>query len=274
MVDACYFCQRPLGSVFTYHWGNPCHSECVPMDEKDRRIAALRAELEKVKRERDDYKRKWEQACAMGKVQAEAAERLAGARVKPLEWDEAIHGGWVALGAAGVYHVHVGHRNETRFYFFTNPFDHEPNEFCSEEKAKAAAQADYERRILSALAETAGEAEPRQFLATEDGEFNGNTFCEGVDVPFGWITQRAYDHTFSTSNPVQVTILRNESGPGLMPRVALYTAPPASAIREAFEIPECVLSLCANRITLSFETDEDASSAFETIEAALAGSAE
>ena len=73
--------------------------------------------------------------------------------MKPLRWDEAIHGGWAALGAAGLYHVHVGYRNETRFYFFTSPFDHEPNEFCSAEKAKAAAQADYERRILSSLSQ-------------------------------------------------------------------------------------------------------------------------
>lgn len=129
--------------------------------------------------------------------------------------------------------------------------------------------------ILSALAEPDGEAEPCQFLPTEDGEFNGNTFGNGDDVPFGWITQRAYDHAYTTSDPVQVTILRTESGPGLMPRVPLYTTPPdASAIREALEIPECVLSLCADKITLSFETDEDASGAFETIEAALAGSAE
>lgn len=42
---------------------------------------AVRAELEQARRERDDYKRKWEQACAMGQLQAEAAERLAGARV-------------------------------------------------------------------------------------------------------------------------------------------------------------------------------------------------
>lgn len=89
--------------------------------------------------------------------------------------------------------------------------------------------------ILSALAEPAGEVDPRQFLPTEDGEFNGNTFSDDP-VPFGWITQSAYDRVNYSSLPEEVTIIRNAVGPTGMPRVALYTTPPdASAIREALE---------------------------------------
>ncbi|WP_245316343.1 hypothetical protein [Mesorhizobium wenxiniae] len=85
-------------------------------------------------------------------VAAPVQAPIAPVAVKALEWEDAIHGGWCALGAAGLYHVHIGYRDETRFYFFTNPFDHEPNDFCSEKAAKAAAQADFEARIRSALA--------------------------------------------------------------------------------------------------------------------------
>ncbi len=49
------------------------------------------------------------------------------------------------------------------------------------------------------------------------------------------------------------------------------TPPDASAIRDALDIPECVLSLCADKITMAFETSEDATCAFDAIDAALAG---
>lgn len=45
MVDTCCFCLKPLGGVYTYHWGQACHHECVPMDEKDRRLAAKDARI-------------------------------------------------------------------------------------------------------------------------------------------------------------------------------------------------------------------------------------
>src|SRR5690606_27197172 len=95
---------------------------------------------------------------------AEPAERLAGAQVKALEWQEArdddgteihrTHGGEVNLP----YSIYEDG-------FTKNPFGLSLNQlrigsFSTVNGAKAAAQADYERRILSALAEPAGEAEP------------------------------------------------------------------------------------------------------------------
>lgn len=79
-----------------------------------------------------------------------------GVGVKALEWEEAIHGGWYALGTGGVYHVHVGIEDGKSYYFYEPPIRHEPPMlFDTADDAKAAAQADYEARILAALSSPA-----------------------------------------------------------------------------------------------------------------------
>lgn len=124
-------------------------------------IAALRAELEQVKREnqklRGDckaYEKTMEAIAA-----AEAAERLAGARVKALEWTRNLHGitQW-AETPFGSYAIDPTRSRPMRFMWSGITGDWMAAD--TEAQAKAAAQADYERRILSALAEPAGEAEP------------------------------------------------------------------------------------------------------------------
>lgn len=124
-------------------------------------IAALRAELEQVKREnqklRGDckaYEKTMEAIAA-----AEAAERLAGERVKALEWTRNLHGitQW-AETPFGSYAIDPTRSRPMRFMWSGITGDWMAAD--TEAQAKAAAQADYERRILSALAEPAGEAEP------------------------------------------------------------------------------------------------------------------
>ena len=84
-----------------------------------------------------------------------APAREVSVRVKPLEW-----GGksssldvWIANSLVGQYHVSCFVPNDERPYRLTTPgMIRQPAiPFPSLEDAKSAAQADYERRILSAL---------------------------------------------------------------------------------------------------------------------------
>jgi hypothetical protein len=100
-----------------------------------------------------------------------APVRAAEVKVKPLEWDDAIHGGWVALGAAGVYHVNkiydLDYASGVRGFDFSNPFNHDSPMFSTAAEAKAAAEADYEARILAALSLSPGTGEKDRIAELE-----------------------------------------------------------------------------------------------------------
>ncbi|TDR27813.1 hypothetical protein [Aquamicrobium defluvii] len=178
---------------------------------------ALRAELEQVKRERGEFRdiaaRKSNQVA--GLIKTEAAQRLAGARVK------------MPSGELCRYIEQCREISNGGEYPWWSRL----------------------AEILSALAEPAGEAEP---------------------VQVGWAYRdKRWDedrwHVCGWEKP------REAEGREVRPIFIGTTPPDASAIREALDIPECVLSLCADKITLSFESGEDARCAFDAIEAALAG---
>ena len=117
-------------------------AEDARIHQRDR-ASALEVELEQVKQERDDAKQALQnEIVAHGNTIRGKAERLDGARVKvkPLNWE-------VIQGHSGIW------------WRASNPFGGLPYEALSESD-KERHQADYERRILSALAEPAGEAEP------------------------------------------------------------------------------------------------------------------
>jgi len=99
-----------------------------------------------------------EALAALGDAAAEALSALdagpVGVRVKPLEWHEKLKAG----ERSGFICSTVGVLSYTimlsRFRVYGIPGEHDgAAEFPSLEAAKAAAQADYERRILSALSE-------------------------------------------------------------------------------------------------------------------------
>lgn len=67
--------------------------------------------------------------------------------VKPLEWDD-----YVADTPFGAYTVGPGAEDKFHFTFHTYPYGSESDEsWETDDEAKAAAQADYERRVLSAI---------------------------------------------------------------------------------------------------------------------------
>lgn len=222
---------------------------------------ALQAELEQVAR--DDAQNladsNYANICTQHRqiedltTRAEAAERLAGTRVKALEWST----NWGTIKAeTPIGHYFVEARRDGSFDCrLENVWK---TWASSSDAAKAAAQADYERRVLSALAEPAGEAEKDEIPIAADE----NREVDWVDVT-GWGVFKGH--------AIPVDVARY-----IATKINLYaehrTAPPdASAIRGALDIPECVLSLCADKITLAFETSEEAGVAFDAIEAALAG---
>ncbi len=142
---------------------------------EDEYPAYVRADLyDQVKRERDDYKRKWEQACAMGQIQAENAERLAGARVvTDAMVEEAIEAGGFSNSPYTVQHM------------------------------RYALEA-----ILPALAEPAGEAEPVAWMHTlhMDGNETAVRLARAeIDRPWGK-AGIDYDPSFSvTITPLYTT---------------------------------------------------------------------
>lgn len=103
------------------------------------------------------YTKAYEERIAIEKSQAQAAarelEEARAAKVKPLVWIEAPNGRLDAQSMVGVYsifefagsYVHLALHSE-RAVHLTVPYHHKRIE-----EAKAAAQADYESRILSAL---------------------------------------------------------------------------------------------------------------------------
>lgn len=182
-------------------------------------IATLRAELEQVKRERDDAQRaaafqenNWRQErdLKLGLVEAlRAAERLAGARV--------------------VTRSHVEAEKEAREIAAA------ARKLVRNTVDAIAVDELVSRRVLSALAEPAGEAEPCQFLPTEDGEFNGNTTETPIAAEDGrevdWIDVIGWGLYKGHAIPVDVARY-------IATKINLYaehrtTPPDASAIRGA-----------------------------------------
>lgn len=92
-------------------------------------------------------------------------ERLAGARVKALEWST----NWGTIKAeTPIGHYFIEARRDGSFDCrLENVWK---TWASSSDAAKAAAQADYERRILSALAKPAGEAEPWGWVIPKRGK--------------------------------------------------------------------------------------------------------
>lgn len=137
----------------------------------------------------------------IGNLEAQLAARTGGVKVKALEWK---HHRWrhearTEFGTEVVYEFRFAENDDVAYASWRD------EEFVSVEEAKAAAQADYERRVLAAL-EPAEPAEPfeerilseeeyamidaawehhkaakPQFLPTEDGEFNGNAHVSATD---------------------------------------------------------------------------------------------
>ncbi|MCA0846071.1 hypothetical protein [Salipiger thiooxidans] len=92
--------------------------------------------------------------CAEKRVDHVAAllaeERRKALTVKPLEWDDASDGKWSQSGTGAGWEYLIRDMGE----YFLMPFPWKPPEhFQTMEEAKAAAQADYEGRILSALSD-------------------------------------------------------------------------------------------------------------------------
>lgn len=78
----------------------------------------------------------------------EPARETAGVTVKPLEWDDDPNGGWSQSETGAGWEYLIRNMED----YFVMPFPWKPPErFPTIEAAKAAAQADYERRIISAL---------------------------------------------------------------------------------------------------------------------------
>lgn len=136
-------------------------------------IAALKAENERLAKERQDSAREWRIAFdnmherAMAAERA-LAERAGGAKVKALEW---AFGETKPSPDLSVWLAAAPGTNETyAVWHSTNPDAVAPYSapkihngfYNSLDEAKAAAQADYERRILSALT-----TEPAAPAATE-----------------------------------------------------------------------------------------------------------
>lgn len=133
------------------------------------RAEKAEAEVERLTRERDEARadhewmrenrNKWQDAATI----ARRAEASAAVEVKALEWtkDNTIggHGGW--LGRCGDFTraVKMG-------WMIEKPYEFGDQAFASLDAAKAAAQADYERRILSAL--TTEPAAPRSCTCHPD----------------------------------------------------------------------------------------------------------
>lgn len=293
-------------------------------ENDQREIATLRAEIEKAGRDLEVCQHdnaSYKSTVDHLKQRAEAAERLAGARVKvePLAWGD-IDGDIVARTEIKTYRCSKFGDGWDLLIdgVHTKPYRHGVRETYSLEAAKAAAQADYERRILSALtepagwqrvieedgaeylnppkgwlakevAEPAGEAEPRQFLATEDGEFNGNTIETPIAAEDGrevdWVDVTGWGVFKGHAIPVDVARY-------IATKINLYaehrtTPPDASAIRGALErivkLRKDIVSdvgtahkLRGNGASDWMREDDrdfrrDLNSAFDAAEAALAG---
>lgn len=131
MVDNCYFCKEPLGGTYTFYWDNRCHFRCLP-ETPDQKIINSQRDL-----------------CAA--LEAKLAERV---KVKPLEWTVfcSNSGNSTANTCVGEYVV----QHEHDLWMVYLPYEDVRHGKGHETRyeAKAAAQADYESRILSALEAT------------------------------------------------------------------------------------------------------------------------
>ena len=98
----------------------------------------------------------------------QAVQPVPVVKIKPLEWRD--HRGhtfpdtWTALTPCGVFEIEERSAGDSPAYFATGPMYAFIADKDSLEEAKAAAQADYERRIRSALTATppASEKDPAE----------------------------------------------------------------------------------------------------------------
>jgi len=108
------------------------------------------------------------------------AARSGAVKVKQLEWEETHsrrsdedpttewNGGFKADSVLGYYEISMGFGSDAYYWAVTNPFgDDVGSDFEDPSYAKAAAQQDYERRILSAL-ETAETERLRTYRDTQE----------------------------------------------------------------------------------------------------------
>jgi hypothetical protein len=155
-------------------------------------------------------------ASRIAALEARLAERV---RVKPLEWRKGR-----AETPFGPYHVIEETNDDEPFWFVM--FNGKAAAMCgthdNEGSAIFAAQADYERRILSALEATAA-PEQRELSAEDVATFDRALLRSG--------------------------------------RKAEAT-PPAPMVT----FPGCVVSLNGTKISMAFETDEDAQTVFRLID--------
>ncbi len=213
-------------------------------------VEYVRADLyEQVKRDRDDaikWRDKYKGDCdVLAKWNAEEpSERQAKARVKALDWEQK-RDDWFANSPAGQYGVGIIHTAYVATIRNINDGQWDDEVIAHGlglEDAKAAAQADYERRILSALAEPAGEVEPVAWMHTlhMDGNETAVRLARAeIDRPWGK-AGIDYDPSFS------VTI------------TPLYPTPPdASAIRGA-RLPKLSDELYEFYPSMSAQTHEQA----------------
>lgn len=108
---------------------------------------------------------------AIATLEAQLAARTGGVKVKALEWEETHsrrsdedpttewNGGFEADSALGYYEISMGIGSDAYYWAVTNPLgDNVGSDFEDPSYAKAAAQQDYERRILAALEPAARDA--------------------------------------------------------------------------------------------------------------------
>jgi len=124
---------------------------------RDTRIAELEAEVERLTKDVEFFKQQFDDQVE-SREELEALSRTGAVKVKALEWTEEEDGWWTVLPITGLpYEVRVTDRGTVRV---RNPDEGGWSPFDgTADEAKAAAQADYERRILSALEPAAPEGQ-------------------------------------------------------------------------------------------------------------------
>ncbi len=122
-------------------------------------------------------------------------------QIKPLEWRD--HRGhtfpdtWTALTPCGVFEIEERSAGDSPAYFATGPMYAFIADKDSLEEAKAAAQADYERRIRASLTATAS-AEPVAWQPIETAPRDDETFLvwfpESKCIGYGYFVPEGYGY--------------------------------------------------------------------------------
>lgn len=120
-------------------------------------LAALEAENERLKKALSEQIDR--DISGIFPAERALAERAGGVKVKALEWvkDNSVggHGGWIGRAGDFTRAVKIG-------WMVEMPYEFGDQAFATLDDAKAAAQADYERRILSTLTTEPAAPEGRQ----------------------------------------------------------------------------------------------------------------